>query len=309
MAYIALFDILGFKNAIIDLDLDELKDIMGNQFTETLDVCVTFNPGNKNFDHYGTWGKYIELGEKKCAYIRFSDTILIYTQEDNDKFFHLLHSCTRLLSFLLLKGLPVRGGITKGDLFVDEDNSLVIGEGLIRAYEIEKIQQWSGAIIDSERINIPARIYDEYWISDDYSETTKFWGVVAQTKVLYKYLVPLKGNKFESHWCLGWPTTLEKMPEEHMVECFSNYHPLTDKSTPKLLDSDAEEKLKNTVLFFNSYKKWKNSFEFHKTIPYWSHLTCHACDNGGIYYPKGCPGCGRVSKNGIDIEKIKNANK
>ena len=303
MAYIALFDILGFKNAILDLNLDELKNIMGDEFSQTLDVCVTYNPGSKGLSEFGTWEKYVEAGEQKSSYIRFSDTILLYTDEDNDKFFHLLLSCSRLLAFMLLKGLPARGAITKGEVFVDENNSLVIGEGLIRAYELEKIQQWSGAIIDPDRIEIPHRIYDEYWISDEYSENTKFWGVVAKTKMLYKYPVPLKNGGRHKYWSLGWPKDLESMPEEHMVECFSNYHPLSDRSKAKVMGKDSEEKLENTRTY-NSYKKWSNSFRFHRSLPYWFHVTCHVCDNGGIKYEKGCPGCGRVSRRGIDINAI-----
>ncbi len=169
--------------------------------------------------------------------------------------------------------------------------------------ELEQKQQWSGAIVDSDRIRIPSKIYDEYWISDDYSETTKFWGVVAKAKILYKYPVPQKNVSPAMYWCIGWPSCFITMPEEHMIEYFSNYHPRSENSKPKPFNDDAKEKLENTVKFFNSYKEWSGSFEFHRSLHYWFHVTCHVCDNGGIDYPQGCSGCGRVSR-GLIFKKM-----
>ncbi len=149
MAYIALFDILGFKQAIDDVSLSELKSLMGDDFTEILNVCVSYKHGkSRNEDIAGSWKKHIELGDKECSFIRFSDTILFYSQEESVySFFHLVLTSARLVALMLLKGLPVRGAVTKGELYVDDTNSLVLGEGLIRAYELEKEQQWSGALI------------------------------------------------------------------------------------------------------------------------------------------------------------------
>jgi hypothetical protein len=297
MAYIALFDILGFKRAIDDLSLNELKSLMGDDFTEILSVCVTYTHGeNQNADIGGSWKKHIELGDKECSFFRFSDTILFYNQEETiQSFFHVVLTSARLVAFMLLKGLPVRGAITKGELYVDTTNSLVLGEGLIRAYELEKVQQWSGALIDSERIYIPINLHS--MVSDNGAE----WENIADSLHLFQYLAPFKGGNTLKikRWCLGWPILLKTMPEPELIECFSSFYPLSDKATEKELNKDAIEKRTNTVDFFKAHLAWSalqneqlskrksDIFRGH------NHVTCHVCDSGGIRRQHGCPGCGK----------------
>lgn len=306
MAYIALFDILGFKQTIEDISLSELKDIMGDDFTETLDVCVTYKTGkNKNVDIEGSWKRHIELGNKECSFIRFSDTILFYNQDESIySFFHVVLTSARLVSLMLLKGLPVRGAITKSELFVDANNSLILGEGLIRAYELEKEQQWSGAIIDPERIYIPNDLYNTK--SDNGAE----WENIANSKHLFEYAVPLKreGKSNKTVWSLGWPSLLEKMPEEELIECFSNYYPLSEKSEKKSLNNDATEKLTNTVKYFNDHLEWSASQEkkiFDQKPDIFkghNHVTCHVCDSGGIRRNHACQGCGKHWKEWLNYD-------
>ena len=300
MAYIALFDILGFKQTIKDLSLEELKQIMGNEFTEILDVCITYKSHkDKDVDVENSWKEHIKLGNKECSFIRFSDTILFYIEEESLlSFLHILLTSARLVSLMFLNGLPIRGAITKGELYVDDSNSLILGEGLIRALDLEKEQQWAGAIIDSERINIP------HDLTDEPSSYGKQWSIIGKSEHLLKYEAPLKNKILSTKkvWCLGWPTLLSKMPESELIECFSSYYPLSDKTIKKNLSPDAKEKLENTLKFFNYFSEWstaqykKNelySGVFNPSFTEYFNITCHVCDNGSIKRDKICSGCGK----------------
>jgi hypothetical protein len=268
---------------------------MGDDLTETLNVCITYK--NKNIDEVNcSFKRHIELGNKECSFIRFSDTILFYNHNESiDSFGHVVLTSARLVALMFLKGLPVRGAITKGELYVDDNYSLILGEGLIRAYELEKEQQWAGAIIDEERIFIPNNLYKTQ------SNNGILWEILANSRHLFKYMVPLKRKDTSNKmlWCLGWPTLLEDMPEEELVECFSNYYPLSDKSEKKYLNNDATEKLTNTVKYFNVYLEWlasqkKKEFDIKSDIfTMHNHVTCHICDSGTIRKSKPCHGCGK----------------
>jgi hypothetical protein len=290
MAYIALFDILGFKQTIFDTPLEELKKVLGDEFNELLDMTISFSIPDGRKDSNGN----IERTREYCSYIRFSDTIIIFSDDETDICLgHILLAARKLIGFMIIKGLPVRGAITKGELYVDTNNSLVLGEGLIRAYELEQIQEWSGAIVDPVRIEVPDDLYEEY------RSLPKFWEYIAQTKMLYQYKPPLKTNTciLERVWCIAWP--LENMPINHLAELLTKSNPLTPESTTKELTSDAKIKINNTIDFFDSYKTWYDNLWFQPNMGnaggWFQHTTCHVCDQGFIKYPEGCPGCGNVS--------------
>ena len=253
MAYIALFDILGFKQAVIERSIEELKEILGNEFNEMLNVSVTFKSPDINISNGSDFFKeHIEAGKKECSFVRFSDTILLYSDETDLELGHIIFASNRLIAFMILKGLPVRGALTKGELFVDEDNSLVLGEGLIRAYELEQSQQWSGGIIDPDRISIHENILDR-----DRS-VANIEDVIVETRSVFKYPAPFKTECYiaDSVWCFGWPGCFERMPVEHLKDFLYKNDPLTDKAKDKTINSDAKDKFKKTVEYFKAYKKW-----------------------------------------------------
>lgn len=122
--YVAHLDILGFKEMIRNKSCEEIYKIMKY-------VDESLMPEDEYPD---------ERAEvfKEVKYKIMSDSIVIYIKPDiEDSFYLLLLTCQSLQISLLNQRKPVllRGGITKGTLFVDND--IVFGEGLTNAYLIE----------------------------------------------------------------------------------------------------------------------------------------------------------------------------
>ncbi len=51
-----------------------------------------------------------------------------------------------LLAQSAIRGFPLRGALTWGDLYVS--GSIIVGDPLVRAYNLESRQEWSGVIVD-----------------------------------------------------------------------------------------------------------------------------------------------------------------
>jgi hypothetical protein len=82
------------------------------------------------------------------GYAWFSDTFIVYTKDDSIKSFDAIESFARwFLYFLITANIPVKGAISCGDLYVDSENTLFLGEALIEAYEWGENQDWIGLLL------------------------------------------------------------------------------------------------------------------------------------------------------------------
>ena len=82
----------------------------------------------------------------RCAW--FSDSFLIFTSDDSVPSFVYIEPACRWFAFLLLlKGVPARGAITRGELYADERARVYIGPALVEAYECGENQDWIGFVL------------------------------------------------------------------------------------------------------------------------------------------------------------------
>ena len=101
-----------------------------------------------------------------------SDNFLLYVEKENTNEFLVLRLFIRIareiqIMFLSNEGLVLRGGITVGEFYADED--IVFGKGLIRAVELEeKFAQFPRIIIDEDKLttNISSFVDDGDLIRD-----------------------------------------------------------------------------------------------------------------------------------------------
>ncbi len=122
--YVAHLDILGFKDMIKNKSCEEIYKIM-KYAEERLIPDKGYSDESVNVF-------------REVKYKIMSDSIVVYIKpEVEDSFYLLLLTCQALQIALLNQEEPIllRGGITKGSLFVDND--IVFGEGLTNAYLIE----------------------------------------------------------------------------------------------------------------------------------------------------------------------------
>ena len=155
--YLAYFDVLGYKAFFNEEESDHqkfLKDILG-----TLDYVKS------QVNEFSSFSSRIGLRV-------YSDNFLLYIKAEGqqDKLyedFNALVALTSVVALIQVKILEqycilLRGGITKGEFYVDEN--IIFGKGLIQAVEIESKR----AIYPRVAIDIDSfclKNYDSLWKS------------------------------------------------------------------------------------------------------------------------------------------------
>lgn len=201
--YVAFIDILGFKGIVKSYTNKGEIEELGKKLSGIFNACI----------YAALTGEDTKVGESPkelpddILFYQFSDSVILYTKDDSS---NLRDKMIRTLNYLLarsaLEGFPLRGGLVKEELFVDPP--ILVGEGIIKAYELEMKQGWSGVIVDKHCYN-----FEE---SED---------VDLANKLLAKALVPVKHGeeiRHEKHLVINWPEFVGKRvsEKEHFKERF-----------------------------------------------------------------------------------------
>jgi len=125
--WFAYFDLLGVKQIYKT----------GNQ----LSIFVAFSSAIGKFKKRVT--AWPDVG-----YAWFSDTFILYTEDDSDESFSAIDSISRwFFYFLITADMPVRGAIACDVLYADKENDLFFGEAFIEAYQYGEYQDWIGLLL------------------------------------------------------------------------------------------------------------------------------------------------------------------
>ena len=82
------------------------------------------------------------------GYAWFSDTFIVYADDDSVESFGAIDNISRwFFYFLITADIPVRGAISCDVFYVDRENDLFFGEALIEAYEYGEFQDWIGLLL------------------------------------------------------------------------------------------------------------------------------------------------------------------
>jgi len=82
------------------------------------------------------------------GYAWFSDTFIVYTDDDSAGSFGAIDSISEWFFYFLIDfDMPVRGAISCDVLYADSENDLFFGEALVEAYEYGEAQDWIGFIL------------------------------------------------------------------------------------------------------------------------------------------------------------------
>jgi hypothetical protein len=97
------------------------------------------------------------------GYAWFSDTFILYTEDDSAVSFGAIDNISRWFFYFLINAdIPVRGAISCDVLYADKENNLFFGEAFIEAYQYGEIQDWIGLLLCPsaeqrlEEIGLPA---------------------------------------------------------------------------------------------------------------------------------------------------------
>jgi hypothetical protein len=204
---IGLFDILGFRARISATPPED--------FRKLLDEVL----------HLSKAGL---VHESMVGGMLFSDTVVLYGKGRSleSSIFGVVVSASNLLNIAARRGLAIRGAITRGPLLVDEKVACVVGTPLVRAYDLEKSQQWMGAIVDPTHANLIHSHMNE-----------------SLPECLINYPAPLKSGPRVPYVCVGWTFRLHERRDsiEHAFQGADEDH-------------SAYTKLQNTLAFYDHCK-------------------------------------------------------
>lgn len=237
---IAYLDILGFKQLVQNNTLDELKTI----YNDTLkDVDLVLELGEQTIMSFTKdgWPDY------KLNITIVSDSIILWNSNDSwEGFSGLLITIRAMCAMALTHGIPLRGAIVIGELDTLHykskyiDSQIILGNGLTKAFELEKKSKMMGCIISEEVVehinNLLASMSGKN-IEEAFKEN----------KYIIKYPIPTQ-NGSEYLYCLNWISIIgDKIRDigniENMInEAFSEHNKSTDSD-------EVKSKIENTIKF------------------------------------------------------------
>jgi len=183
--YVAFLDILGFKSILKNVGS---ADSLGVQMSELLQASIlsalTGKTANVDIN------QNLDVRTDIRVY-QFSDAIILYTEEDKDEsLYKVIVVLNLLFAQSILRGLPLRGALTFGDLYVN--GSIIVGEPMVKASELEGRQEWSGLIVDCKiNSSLLSKLKDERLVTN--------WDVAL------KKLDDKQKIELERRLVLNWP--------------------------------------------------------------------------------------------------------
>ena len=127
--WFAYFDLLGFKNKVLNHELGHVLPLY-----EQVLVNIKNSVGN--------------LEVKGISYSWFSDTFIVFSRGSTEEEFHVIEKiASDFFGKLIIQGIPVRGSLTYGELYSQKQKNIFLGKALIDAYEYGERQQWLGFIL------------------------------------------------------------------------------------------------------------------------------------------------------------------
>ncbi len=153
--WFAYFDLLGFANLVRTSEIESVLPIY-----ETVLKAIEEKAEPKK--------------AKGIGYSWFSDTFIMFSKGSSLEEFVLIEQISRLFfQKLILKKIPVRGSISYGKLYTQQDKNIFLGEALIDAYEYGENQNWLNFIITPsayealKKLNSPMEGRPNYRLIED----------------------------------------------------------------------------------------------------------------------------------------------
>ena len=125
--YVAFIDVLGFTELVTNNSKEKLE---------------------KYFDIVELAFEIFKKHRRKLTKLAISDSIILISEDSQESFVLLLDAIQTLQVLLARRDIWVRGGISFGDVFFDEQSNTIVGKGFINAYLLEKEAVYPRVIID-----------------------------------------------------------------------------------------------------------------------------------------------------------------
>lgn len=201
--FVGFFDILGFKNLVEKNSHEKLVKIYQEVLLDTVSEIKRLG---------------LELHKNDVSALKslesikqfiISDSIILLQDDCTHRgLFFITLQAKVLLQMAMDEGIPLRGSISVGPVTILESfGTTIIGQGLVNAYTLENIQNWSGAIIDDKCFQIHQR-------DNAFLELLNI-----KTPMFANYTVPTKKLENKDYNVINWVKdnqTLKEIEESFM---------------------------------------------------------------------------------------------
>lgn len=236
---VAFLDILGFRSMIKRFSIEELSKKYERLIDKTDYVRYPLKLSEKAprlFPHH-------PLSKPWCYKHIFSDSIILISHDQTDECcLKLLIYTWRLIQVCITSGMPIRGGVAFGDLYMNLNKNIILGGALTKAFDLENKQNWIGVSIDK---SVEERFVNLFKLFKD--STNVFY------PLFFKYYVPFKNGTKEKLHTINWRLNL-----------------IVEKGTRSLFkynrDEGIKEKVANTLQYAKSVVKSGQVYDFREEL-------------------------------------------
>jgi hypothetical protein len=257
---VAFLDVLGFSQQVRNQTHGQLTEI----YTALISAAYENTTITSVPEDWRKWDSepfYHPWEEKKARYVHMmmaSDSIVVFSHDaTRHGAASVLGSVYRLLRASFRLGMPLRGGMSVGELDILEGDDVaergswtamvggVVGTGLVDAHDLERGFQWSGVAISAAVQRLLCTEFREL-LGDAFAD----FDAAQATPFVADYHAPLKDrDKTISRWVVDWPTEIDDrlspLTRELVEASFvSHGRALTDES--------AQAKRDNTLAFWDA---------------------------------------------------------
>ena len=249
--YVAFLDVLGFDSLVRHNSHEILKQVYSDALMEGLclglsngNYCISERDGNRYFTN--------DVDSTPVNSLVVSDSIIIWSNDDaSDSFRNIVSVVRGIMAHSCFKGLPLRGAIEVGpvswnygqfDSPTFNVQQSVYGLGLCKAYELEKLQEWSGCAVSDAAI---ARF--ESMTTGNRAKSQGLEELISQ-KNLCRFEVPFK-ERPRLMYAIDWVNHPEVQARSETVrQAFYDHNKLSGQNG---LDesSSISKKIENTLCF------------------------------------------------------------
>jgi hypothetical protein len=195
---LAYFDVLGSENKLYELGLRQYlkiyerlrRIVLKERGRFVIDASV---PEKINED--GSVECPVAMGIIDVDYDYFSDSIVFWSKFDYRRFRLFCDICAEFFCEIMNLGIPLRGGITCGEAFMDKNKKIYVGQPLIEAVRVENSQDWIGV---------------SFGPSFD-SKPYKYFFLNPKTMLFYKLHTKPGFSQFIPGFVLDWPNKWNEM--------------------------------------------------------------------------------------------------
>lgn len=188
---VAFFDVLGFKRKIAENPLDGLAAKYERVMIDTAEALN--RPLLKKHGQTALFPNHPDAKPWCIKYV-FSDTIILISDEEHEEScLELLVYAWRLTQLLIAADMPPRGGITFGEIYMNQAENVVLGRALTDAYELQQEQDWIGVGIHESVEGAFPRLFQSL------RDPENILG-----EVFMRYKIPLKEGSIRELHTLNW---------------------------------------------------------------------------------------------------------